>query len=749
MSLDPQNALDVFFSYSHKDEELRDALETHLAQLKRDGAIRTWHDRKIDAGEEWKGEIEASLESADLILLLISPDFIASEFCYVREMTRAIERHGAGEARVIPIILRPCDWQSAPFGKLQGLPKDVRPITSWANADEAYLDVAQGIRAAVEKLCFAKAAEAPPPAIPADPDQRVRDLSKALETAYEERAELEAQGESIRAIDKAIVGLKREMREDGHLKEGDFLADGRFKLQGILGHGGFAEVWKAFDRERKELVAVKVLHTPYGRDRSRRERFFRGARQMARLRHPGVVDVLEEKLKDGGYHFFVMEYVPGGDFRQAVLAGKLTIEERLGIVLEVGEVLAFAHERGVIHRDVKPANILLDLDGRPKLTDFDLVRAADTTGGTRTSMLGTFLYAAPEAMMDGKQAAAPADVYGLGMTALFALHGSDLPGDVLWELPEFLDDLEVNEACRKALRRAVERKIEKRWDGVAVFCEALGKSLIEPNPEKPSPPPEEKSPPSQRPVRTRSEEPPATEPIREYVNAKDGSVLVYVPGGKYTLGADDVDDDSKPVHTVELSPFWIGKNPVTNEQFGRFLEATGHRQPEYWTNDRFNDPQQPVVGVSWQDAKAYCEWAGLELPTEAQWEAAARGTDERRYPWGNEEPSHELANYQGGEGRSTPVDAHPKGAGPFGTLDQAGNVWEWCEDVWNKSAYDGRDGQTDPVETAGGSSVRVLRGGAWNFPSGILPSAFRSRFRAGDRYQYFGFRVVCGSVPEP
>ena len=198
----------------------------------------------------------------------------------------------------------------------------------------------------------------------------------------------------------------------------------------------------------------------------------------------------------------------------------------------------------------------------------------------------------------------------------------------------------------------------------------------------------------------------------------------------------------------------IGKHPVTNEQYRRFVEAAGHHEPGYWGEDRFKAPRQPVVGVSWLDAKAYVEWAGLSLPSEAQWEAAARGTDQRRYPWGNGEPTRELANYSGGEGRPTPVGAYPKGAGPYGTLDQAGNIWEWCLDEFDRTAYKGRDGKHDPViydpKTQGESSAdRVLRGGSWASEPGHLPAAIRLRFRAGYRSLFIGFRVVCGPAPEP
>jgi tetratricopeptide (TPR) repeat protein len=148
----PTQAIKVFCSYSHEDEDLRKELDKHIKILERRGVITVWHDRMIVAGEDRKEEIDEHLESADLILLLISADFIASDFCYGREMTRALERHDAGEARVIPVFIRPVNWKEAPFGKLQALPTDAKPVTSWPNHDEAFVIVSEGIERAVETL---------------------------------------------------------------------------------------------------------------------------------------------------------------------------------------------------------------------------------------------------------------------------------------------------------------------------------------------------------------------------------------------------------------------------------------------------------------------------------------------------------------------------------------------------------------------------------------------------------------------
>lgn len=140
----------LFVSYSHKDEVLRDALETHLSLLKSQGVIQVWYDRKIGAGAEFAASIDENLADSQIILLLISPDFLASTYCWGVEMKQAMEMHEKKTARVIPVILRACDWRTAPFGKLLAAPKDGKPIKSWPDLDEALYDVARQIRAVVE-----------------------------------------------------------------------------------------------------------------------------------------------------------------------------------------------------------------------------------------------------------------------------------------------------------------------------------------------------------------------------------------------------------------------------------------------------------------------------------------------------------------------------------------------------------------------------------------------------------------------
>jgi formylglycine-generating enzyme required for sulfatase activity len=239
-----------------------------------------------------------------------------------------------------------------------------------------------------------------------------------------------------------------------------------------------------------------------------------------------------------------------------------------------------------------------------------------------------------------------------------------------------------------------------------------------------------------------SEKPAQRVPGEERVHPKDGTVLVYVPGGEIVLG-DEAQPFSSPLRRVRLSPFWIGKYPVTNEQYARYLaENPAVPKPACWDDPCFNGPRLPVVGVSWEEACAYCQWAGLELPTEAQWEAAARGSDRRPFPWGTGLPTPRHANFGEASGGPAPVGALLAGMGPYGTLDQAGNVWEWCADPWAADALRRmKDRQWDPVAD-GDAAVRALRGGSWVDPASALGAGLRQRASAGRRLDNYGFRCV-------
>ncbi|MCG5260484.1 toll/interleukin-1 receptor domain-containing protein [Cupriavidus gilardii] len=156
----------VFVSYSHADESYRAELDKHLSLLQKQGLVELWHDHRIPPGGELESHISAELEAADLILLLVSADFMASDYCYGIEMTRAMERHATGTAVVVPLIIRPCDWHSAPFGRLKALPRDAKAVSKWPSLDDAFLDVVQALRSLVTPRRSGLTGVATPPRMP-------------------------------------------------------------------------------------------------------------------------------------------------------------------------------------------------------------------------------------------------------------------------------------------------------------------------------------------------------------------------------------------------------------------------------------------------------------------------------------------------------------------------------------------------------------------------------------------------------
>lgn len=225
-----------------------------------------------------------------------------------------------------------------------------------------------------------------------------------------------------------------------------------------------------------------------------------------------------------------------------------------------------------------------------------------------------------------------------------------------------------------------------------------------------------------------------------------GYELVLIPGGTFRMGSPPTEEgrfvSEGPQHEVEISRFYLGRYPVTNEEYRRFLEANpGTTEPEYWGDRRYNQPRQPVVGVSWDDASRYAEWAGLRLPTEAEWECACRaGTTTRYHSGDNEEDLARVGWYKGNsEDRLHPVGE--KEANGFGLFDMHGNVWEWCADWWQgdyKAA-----GTVDPAGPPTGQS-RVFRGGCAWYSAWNCRSASRSGWLPGDRRSDQGFRPAAG-----
>ncbi|MGD9050076.1 MAG: formylglycine-generating enzyme family protein [Anaerolineae bacterium] len=229
----------------------------------------------------------------------------------------------------------------------------------------------------------------------------------------------------------------------------------------------------------------------------------------------------------------------------------------------------------------------------------------------------------------------------------------------------------------------------------------------------------------------------------------DGAAMVSVPAGTFLMGSTNGDpgagDNEKPRHTVYLDAFWIDESEVTNAQYRRCVEAGACQQPGCWEDDLRSAPDQPVVCVTWHAAQAYAAWAGGRLPTEAEWEKAARGTDGRTYPWGNSPPDCIRANYLGCLGKANAVGSYAPGASPYGALDMAGNVWEWVADPYDPQYYTLWPQRNPQGPDAG--DRRTVRGGGFSDD----PQVIRCAYRGGGSPNYWGtdvgFRVAMNAPP--
>ena len=247
----------------------------------------------------------------------------------------------------------------------------------------------------------------------------------------------------------------------------------------------------------------------------------------------------------------------------------------------------------------------------------------------------------------------------------------------------------------------------------------------------------------------------------------DGKVMVRVPAGEFKLGtsADQASDLAKkfnlnpnffagesPQQTLALPEFYIDQTPVTNAEYKKFIDANPNQEVPYlaldlvrgfnWDQTARTFPQgreqYPAVLVTWQDAAAYCKWTGKRLPTEAEWEKAARGLDTRMWPWGNEWDASRVWSGSGKRADAAPVGQFPTGASPYGAQDMVGNIWQWTSSLDKPYPYNASDGREDPNATG----LRVTRGGAFPFGAEVTRTATRNRFEASDRAASIGFRCV-------
>ncbi len=522
---------------------------------------------------------------------------------------------------------------------------------------------------------------------------------------------------------------------------------GRYEVIDEIGRGGMGVVYLCRDPVLDRFVAVKTLLPRSLSRKSALKRFLREARVSARLDHPNIVR-LHDIGEEGGIHYIVMEYVPGKTLREIIEGrSRAKIPEMVGIFRQICRALDYAHSLEVVHRDLKPENVIVSDAGSAKVLDFGLA----CLGGNHTltsagTVMGTLAYLSPE-QARGEEVDHRSDIYSAGIMLFEMLTGrhpfasqsaAEMFQKNLTEPPPAMRkiDRRIPENMEVLVFRALRKDPGERFQSAVEMLEELD-GLKENLAETSLSPPLRVS----------------VGKVEVFTNSKDGSELIMIPAGEFLMGSNDYDNE-KPSHRVYLNAYYIGKYEVTNEQFARFVNETGYNAGGSW-KEYYNSgtADHPVVCVSWNDAVAYCDWANLRLPTEAEWEKAARGTDGRKYPWGNEWDVERcnwsegpelsgMANIYSGRG-TLPVGSFSSGESPYGCLDMAGNVWEWCSD-WYGENYYSQSPSSNPVGPGSGE-YRILRGGSWSADN---PDYLRCANRGGgypDLRLSYGFRV-CRSV---
>ncbi|MBI3893268.1 MAG: SUMF1/EgtB/PvdO family nonheme iron enzyme [Candidatus Wallbacteria bacterium] len=491
-----------------------------------------------------------------------------------------------------------------------------------------------------------------------------------------------------------------------------------FLLYEEAGRGGMGIVYRGTQRSTGRPVAVKILAAELASDPAFVQRFDREAEALAALAHPGIVWFLD-RFEAGSSRVLVMEWVEGESLQRRLDTRRLGSSEIFTVTLELLDILSHAHARGVIHRDIKPHNILLTLGGTVKLTDFGLALLEGTPHAKRARItrshanLGSSDYMAPEQRKDSRAVDARADLYGVGVV-LYEMLTGELP--VGRFAPPRERRVSTPEAVDAVVLRALEADPQRRFQTAAGMREALslasGIYLVD-----------------------RHSGPAQTDA---------GIPMVLVPAGACRMGG----TGAGPEHEVRIGPFLIDVFPVTNEQYRRFVETTGHPEPRYWLDASQTDvpthPQMPVVGVSWHDARAYAAWVGKRLPSEAEWERAARGGDSRRYPWGDEAEPARCNCRESGRGRICASGSVSGGTSPFGVEDMLGNVLEWTASLDASYPYSPEDGREDPLR----AGKRVLRGGSWfsRFPELAVWNRYPEL--ADTRMPNVGFRCARDDKPK-
>jgi serine/threonine protein kinase/formylglycine-generating enzyme required for sulfatase activity len=610
-------------------------------------------------------------------------------------------------------------------------------------------------------------------------------------------------------------------------------AFGRYQIKDKLGRGGMAEVYLAYDPRFERDVAVKLLPQELMYAPGIRARFEQEAKTIAALDHPAIVPVYDFGEQEGQL-YLVMRYMAGGSLGDRLENGPLPLEETQRIISRIAPALDEAHQKGVIHRDIKPGNILFDHRGEPALADFGIVRLAESTMQlTGSGWVGTPAFMAPE-MGDPGGVTPLVDIYALGVTVYMMLTGqhpyqADTPsGYIVAHITKPVPNIlalrpDLPPGTQAVIEGALAKDPLDRCQSAGALAAGLREvaaqalqpvsrpetSLAEP-PIEYSPPAPDATLSDAPPTATRRATPPRpTSPARRgfpfwvvgvlglvivlglvftlwvreliapaavaeptitptptdtptpiptltageqarqlavpgvsrnadwtpYTETINGVEMALVPAGCFQMGSEHSRKES-PVHRVCFEePFWIDVYEVTNRLFGSVGCASYS-----------SDPDQPRNCVNWADSVGYCVTRGVRLPTEAEWEYAARGPDSLVYPWGNEFVADNVVSYETSEGHVWAVGSKPGGVSWVGAYDLSGNVWEWVNDRYDADYF--ASSPVDNPQGPGGGVDRVLRGGSWYDNGQGVRAARRDLGDPGDTKIVLGFRCALSYNPD-
>ena len=520
---------------------------------------------------------------------------------------------------------------------------------------------------------------------------------------------------------------------DPALSEEQRSAGNRFVDWAPVGSGGSADVYRVFDSELGVALAIKILKQAHQDDRRYIESLRREVLISRRLRHTNICPIHDLYEGERGVGI-VMDLIEGHDLKEWLKAqrGKLldTMPRRLTLFKKLCAALTVAHTL-IIHRDLKPGNIFLRKGDAtdPVIMDFGL-SSRDEADRAHQLEGGTPKYMAPEQFHGASDIDSRADLYALGILAYELFTDGQIPPCSLKDvyktgsLPQFKPEEIVPPSAFCAaippeLDRLVLSLIEHDRDkrpATAADCSAVLEQVVLLDPF--------------RPLTSLDQRPPA-------IPVAAGSHVVGEKGGRLC---------DQPQRRIRLSAFQIGATQVTNAQYRRFLSVTGYRAPSLIAHPLFGADNHPVVMVNWEDAVSYARWAGGRLPTELEWEAAARaGEAGNVYPWGNAPPQTMQANIDNLCSGTTPVGSYRLGNNALGLADCCGNVWEWCADSWDENLLKGIGTDTADPSSQTISDLRAIRGGSFDSPVMAGRTGFRHRLEKGALRADVGFRVVFGA----